>query len=440
MRLIRTSGNTALHALAIVGGLACLAAGGRVAVVGLTAALVAGGLIHGASQVRLRREKTDAEVRYRNLVEKLPLITYIDSPRHERRTAAYVSPQIESILGYPVSAWQSDPQAFPRHLHPDDRERVLDAQQAARDSGEPLDIEYRVIARDGHVVWLRDSYMTMRDATGEPWYTQGFAVDITARKLAEHDREELLRQTQLQNEQLRRLDRMKDEFIALVSHELRTPLTSIRGYLELLVEEVEHGGIAEPQSEWLGIIDRNSERLSSLVEDLLLAAQAEDGNLHLNPTTFDLGRMLDDCLRAAAAVAAGGGIELTHTIGEVAEIRGDPTRVAQVVDNLLSNALKFTPAGGRVEVRASRHGRFVRIEVADSGMGIAADEQPQLFTRFFRTERAQLDAIVGAGLGLSIAKAIVDAHDGSIGFRSEEGVGTTFVVELPVAGPIGEPG
>lgn len=381
-------------------------------------------------RLHARRERAEITIRYRHLIEQLPLITYIDSPRRKRLTAAYISPQIETILGYPIDEWKNDPDAFPKHLHPDDRERVLEAQEHARVSGEPLDLEYRMIARDGSVVWLHDMYTLVRDEDGAPWYSQGFAVDVTERKRAEQDRERLLWQTSLQNDQLRRLDRTKDEFIALVSHELRTPLTSIRGYLELLRDETDP--LPEPQRNWVEIIDRNSNRLMSLVEDLLLTARAEEGDLHLNTGDFDLSALLAECLSAAAPTAAGREIELTHDVAGAGTIDGDRRRIAQAFDNVLSNALKFTPTGGHVDVRAVRRDGVARIEVVDTGMGIPEGEQDAVFTRFFRTERAQNDAIVGAGLGLSIAKAIVEAHGGTIGFVSREGVGTTFAIELPV--------
>jgi PAS domain S-box-containing protein len=437
--LRRLSSARAVYVLVVATGFGLLAFGGAssVRLGGLITALVGGALILGAGAVRMRRIQEVAEVRYRHLVEELPLITYIDSPVRERRTAAYVSPQIEAIIGVPLDEWRHDPEAFPRHLHPQDRERVLEAQEQARMTGDPLDIEYRMITRAGDVVWLRDIYTTVHDEDGLPWYTQGFAIDITAQKIAEHDREQLLHQAQLQNDELRRLDRMKDEFIALVSHELRTPLTSIRGYLELLVEDV--GALPPAQRGWIDVIDRNSIRLQSLVEDLLLAAQVEEGSLRLNVASFDLAALLADCLGSAAQAAAARGIVLAHEVGGVGTVVGDGGRVAQVIDNVVSNALKFTPSGGRVGVRAVRNGRVVRIDIEDSGIGIPLSEQPQLFTRFFRGERAQADAIVGAGLGLSIAKAIVEAHDGSITFRSAEGSGTTFVIELPVEGPVGEP-
>jgi len=378
--------------------------------------------------------RKDAEARYRALVEQLPLITYMDSPAAAGTTSAYISPQVETLLGYPLDDWRADPDFFEKHLHPADRDRVMSEQRAARASGEPLQLEYRFIARDGSTVWLQDSFTIVRDEDGRPWYSQGFALDVTGRKAAEQDREMLLRQAQVQNEQLRRLDRTKDEFIALVSHELRTPLTSIRGYLELILEDLAHGGVtAEQRREFLQVIDRNSDRLQRLVEDLLLAAQVEVGTLHLVTATIDLGELVADCVEASAPAAAAREIALGCSIDDAPSVSGDLRRLGQVVDNLLSNALKFTPPGGVVHVRASRRDSTAVVEVSDTGMGIPDEEQESLFGRFYRTERAQHDAIPGVGLGLSITKSIVEAHGGTITFTSAAGAGTTFVVELPAS-------
>jgi PAS domain S-box-containing protein len=378
--------------------------------------------------------RKDAEARYRALVEQLPLITYMDSPAAAGTTSAYISPQVETLLGYPLDDWRADPDFFEKHLHPADRDRVMSEQRAARASGEPLQLEYRFIARDGSTVWLQDSFTIVHDEDGRPWYSQGFALDVTGRKAAEQDREMLLRQAQVQNEQLRRLDRMKDEFIALVSHELRTPLTSIRGYLELILEDLAHGGVtAEQQREFLQVIDRNSDRLQRLVEDLLLAAQVEVGTLHLVTATIDLGELVADCVEASAPAAAAREIALGCSIDDAPSVSGDLRRLGQVIDNLLSNALKFTPPGGVVHVRASRRDSTAVVEVSDTGMGIPDEEQESLFGRFYRTERAQHDAIPGVGLGLSITKSIVEAHGGTITFTSAAGAGTTFVVELPAS-------
>jgi PAS domain S-box-containing protein len=375
--------------------------------------------------------RKQAEARYRTLVEQLPLITYIDTPYSADEAATYVSPQIEEILGYGLEEWHANPSFFVEHLHPEDRERVREAQREARLNAEPLELEYRFIAADGRVVWLNDSYTVVRDETGKPSYTQGFAVDVTARKQAERDREALLTQTQEQNERLRKLDRMKDEFIALVSHELRTPLTSICGYLELLLQDDVMAEIPAAQLGWLEVIDRNAERLLRLVEDLLLTAQASAGNLALEQGELDVAAIIEQAVQASGPVAAARSIALTCSTESLPPANGDRLRIGQVIDNLVSNALKFTPAGGNVEVRAYPHGSAVRIEVADTGMGISEDEQGQLFERFFRTARAQEEAIPGVGLGLSISKAIVEAHTGRISVRSVEGVGTTFFVDLP---------
>jgi PAS domain S-box-containing protein len=378
--------------------------------------------------------RQEAEMRYRTLVEQLPLITYIDSPYSADEAAAFISPQVETLLGYTHEEWFSHPDFYVDHLHPHDRERVRSEQRAARETGTPLEIEYRFLAKDGSYVWLWDSYTVVADDSGTPWYTQGFALDVTGRKEAEQDREALLAQAQLQNERLLELDRVKDEFIALVSHELRTPLTSIRGYLELVVDDAAATGLPVEQQEWLQVIDRNAERLLSLVEDLLISAQAHSGTLTLAQDEVDVGTVVRQCAVACTPNATARMISLECATEPDLIANGDAIRIAQVVDNLVSNALKFTHPGGRVELIASRHDGVIRIEVADTGMGIPQAEQHRLFDRFFRTERAQASAIGGAGLGLSIAKAIVEAHRGQISFRSVEGHGTTFVVELPASG------
>jgi PAS domain S-box-containing protein len=376
-------------------------------------------------------ERKHAEVRYRTLAEQLPLITYVDTPYSSDEAAAYVSPQAEDILGYSLAEWEDDPHFFVEHLHPEDRDRVREAQRVARESGNALEVEYRFMAKDGRVVWLQDSYTVVRDETGRPWYTQGYALDITARKEAEADRETLLSQAQMQNERLRELDRMKDEFVALVSHELRTPLTSIRGYLELLLEDAER--FEQTHTDWLSVIDRNSERLLCLVEDLLLKAQVNAGKVALTVKEIDIAAIVEHSVETGAPVATARGIALVSSAGPVAPVAADPVRLGQVIDNLISNALKFTPAGGRVEVRSSERNGRARIEIADTGMGISTTEQERLFERFYRTAQAQTDAVPGVGLGLSIAKAIVEAHGGTLSCESVEGAGTTFAIELPLA-------
>jgi signal transduction histidine kinase len=237
----------------------------------------------------------------------------------------------------------------------------------------------------------------------------------------------------------REAESMKDEFFALVSHELRTPLTSIIGYLELLREDLGDGDGDDPalaqRAQFLAVVDRNARRLLRLVGDLLFVAQVEAGKLSLEEGEVDLEAVACESVEAAGPRAARGGVELVLEVEPVGVCRGDRDRLAQALDNLVSNAIKFTPDGGRVTVRLSRAGESAVLEVEDTGIGISDEDLRRLFERFFRTRRATSAAIPGVGLGLTIAQAIVHGHDGVISVDSEDGRGTTFRVELPLRAP-----
>jgi signal transduction histidine kinase len=232
-----------------------------------------------------------------------------------------------------------------------------------------------------------------------------------------------------QNERLRELDGLKDEFVSLVSHELRTPLTSIRGYVELLLDDAEAGS---SERRYLEIVDRNSERLLELVSDLLFLAQIEAGKLGIERRQVDLSKIVEECIETSSPVADARGIELVAKVERVPELQGDRARLAQVLDNLVSNGLKFTRSGGRVEVRLGAEDGAAVLEVKDTGFGIPAAEQVRLFERFFRSSNATESAIPGTGLGLTITKAIVERHGGRIEIESAENAGTTVRVRLPL--------
>lgn len=236
-----------------------------------------------------------------------------------------------------------------------------------------------------------------------------------------------------QNERLRELDRMKDDFVASVSHELRTPLTSIRGYLDL-VREGEAGELTGEAQHFLSVVDRNVDRLLRLVGDLLSVAQVDAGKISLEHGTVDLIDLAQEAIDAAGPAASYKKIELTLETAVMPKLEADRARLSQVLDNLVSNAVKFTPEGGHVEVRVFAEDRLALVEVSDDGMGISVEEQPRLFERFYRTEGAAAAAIQGTGLGLAIVKAIVESHGGGISVESEVGRGTTFRVALPIPG------
>jgi signal transduction histidine kinase len=255
------------------------------------------------------------------------------------------------------------------------------------------------------------------------------------RGLAAHARVEADRRALVeQNERLRELDRLKDDFVSTVSHELRTPLTSIRGYLEILRED-EVGNLTGEQRRFLEVVGRNADRLLRLVGDLLFVAQLDAGKLGLELTEVDLEAVATESVDAARPLAESKGITLALDGCQVSRVAGDRARIGQLMDNLVSNALKFTPEAGRVDVRIRVADRFVEIEVSDTGIGIPPEEQDHVFERFFRAQDAHVQAVQGTGLGLAIAKAVVEAHHGRISVESQEGEGTTFRVELPLREP-----
>jgi signal transduction histidine kinase len=227
----------------------------------------------------------------------------------------------------------------------------------------------------------------------------------------------------------RELDRMRDAFVATVSHELRTPLTSISGFLEMLQEE--EAGLGETGRQYLDVIRRSTDRLHALVEDLLLIAQIEAKRVELQLAPVDIAQLLTRAVEAVRPSADDKGVELELLTDHPPLVQGDSNRLTQVLDNLVSNAVKFTNDGGKVTLSVRADGDGVRLEVADTGIGVPAEEQGQVFSRFFRASTATRLAIPGTGLGLAISRALVEQHGGTIVFESAEGEGTQVVVTLP---------
>ena len=236
--------------------------------------------------------------------------------------------------------------------------------------------------------------------------------------------------------ELARVDQMKTEFVSTVSHELRTPLTSIKGYVDLVVDG-EAGEINETQRGFLSIVQSNTDRLVGLINDLLDISRIEAGGLQLNITTLPL----DPVIREVAA-SLRNQIEEKKLSLELAlpqeplQVRGDRARIIQVLTNLLSNAYKFTPEGGKISVSAKVTDSQVQVDVADTGTGISAQDQKRLFTKFYRVDSSTTREVGGSGLGLTIAKSIVEMHGGKIWVESKPGKGSTFNFTLPTVAPV----
>ena len=227
--------------------------------------------------------------------------------------------------------------------------------------------------------------------------------------------------------------RMKDEFVGMISHELRTPLSAIIGFLDLLQNDPAQP-LTTDQQEFVGIIERNAQRLLNLVGDLLFTAQVESGRFPLERRDADVVELVRNAVESAGPHAQREGIEIVAEVPTApVRLSIDAGRIGQALDNLLSNAIKFTGSGGRVTASVRMLDGAVELAVRDTGVGIPEDEQGMLFTRFFRASTATQNAVPGVGLGLTITRAIMLAHGGSMDVTSKEGVGTEFRMLLPAA-------
>jgi signal transduction histidine kinase len=277
--------------------------------------------------------------------------------------------------------------------------------------------------------WVSTTKMPLLDQTGQIIGTFGISRDVTAQVNAENMLARQASELSTQNERLLELDRLKDDFIAAVSHELRTPLTAIIGYIELLDEE---GADGPNIGRFAEVIGRNAEQLLRLVGDLLFLSRMRSGKLALELQGIDLAEIAAEAVAELRPDAQLKHIDVVLSAAPVPLFAADPGRIAQLMASLLSNAVKFTGPGGRVEVRTGMADGGAVLTVADTGMGIPAADLERIFERFYRTAAATRQMIPGTGLGLAIATAIADAHNGAIAVESAEGQGSTFTVRLPL--------
>jgi PAS domain S-box-containing protein len=319
-------------------------------------------------------------------------------------------------------------------VHPDERTAWQAVTQNAL-GGAAARIETRFLTRDRREIPVEGT-LGARFAEGTPVAVHGFFRDIKGRRQMEAQQQRLLdaervaRQAlELQNERLRELDTLKDEFLSLVSHELRTPLATMSGFLDLMLEDV---ASESPAARRLTIVDRNARRLRRLVDDLLLVAQIDADRLLLQFKLTDIARVVVEAVESAQPAAAAADVTLQSEISRRSlDAIVDEARIAQLLDNLISNAIKFTPAGGQITVSCRGHRGTFELAVADTGIGIDSLDQTRVFDRFFRAPEAREEAIAGCGLGLTIARAIAERHSGRISITSRPGVGSTFTVKLP---------
>ncbi len=414
----------------------------------------------GQAATRLRQ----MESRFHTLVEQIPAVTFmaaLDGGINE----LYVSPQIEALLGFSQREWLENPVLWYTQLHPDDRARWHEEFARTCVSGAHFRSEYRFLARDGRVVWVRGECQVVRDAAGRPQFLQGIAYDITEAKKAEEalrgmhavladlvrertselleanhtlqaevrERRRLEEALRQRAEQLAEEGRQKDHFLAILAHELRNPLAPIRNAIQIL-RQPGAGGAAEGWAREM--IDRQVRHLGRLIDDLLDVSRIRQGKVELRKERVDLAGVICNACESTRPLLNERRHRLTVTFPSgPLELHADPARLEQVLVNLLTNAAKYTDPEGRIALEVGREGDEVVLRVRDNGVGIPPEMLERIFDLF-----AQVDASLdrssqwGLGIGLTLVRRLVELHGGSVrAFSAGPGQGSEFVVRLPVA-------
>jgi PAS domain S-box-containing protein len=376
----------------------------------------------------------ESEGRFRNMADNAPVMIWVTEPDAGR---AYLNKSWYEFTGQtPETALGS---GWLDATHPDDRERAERTFLAANAEREAFRLEYRLRRKDGEYRWAIDAASPRFGQGGEFLGHIGSVIDITERKQMEGERERLLAEEQAAREIAEQATRAKDEFLAVVSHELRSPLNAILGWNNLL--DLKYGD--DPQiAKVTETIERSGRSQLQLIEDLLDTTRIIAGKLRLESLPVELADVISSALETVRPAAGNKGIAVTTSIDPKAgQITGDPDRLQQVVWNLVSNAIKFTPEGGRVWVELRRGDAGVQIVVSDTGHGIATDLLPYVFDRFKQGDSSSARRFGGLGLGLALAKHLVELHGGSVAVESPgEGLGATFTVNLPIRAVRGDSG
>jgi PAS domain S-box-containing protein len=379
-----------------------------------------------------RKPIGDAERRLGELLESAPdAILELD---HEGRIVL-LNRMAEQLFGYTRGELLGQavetlvPEAL-RGVHRRHRAQYLN-HPVTRPMGSALKLEAR--REDGSHFPVEISLSSVQ--SGDRFRVTAIVRDITDRREME-DRlraveASYIRELELRNRESEQANRLKTEFLGNMSHELRSPLHTVLGFAELLAEEKE-GALNDKQKRFIGHIQRDSLHLLDLINDLLDLSKIEAGRLELRHEVFHVDAVIDEALSSVRPRAATKSLNIETNISIVAPVFADRLRLKQILHNLLTNAIKFTPDGGGVQIYAVHSGPFAEISVSDTGIGIPADQQHAVFDKFYQVRAGIQGGIEGTGLGLAITRHLVEQHGGSISLTSEAGRGARFTFTIPL--------
>lgn len=335
----------------------------------------------------------------------------------------------ETLFALPSGSLQPDLRLL-RLVHPEDRARVEGLFAAALQAGS-YEAEYRVVTPDGRVLWVTERGRVLAESDGDRMV--GIARDVTADRQAAQERERLLKMEASARAEAERQSRLKDEFLATLSHELRTPMNAVLGWLSIL----DSGKPIREMHSALAVVRRNAQLQARLIDDLLDMNRLMSGNITIERAPVEVATLVQSTIQSLQMMAQDKGVELQGVIdSDRGQVQADAARLQQVLWNIVHNAIKFTGRGGRVDLRVQSDADAVVVVVADTGKGIAASFLPHIFERFRQEDAAPTREFFGLGLGLAIARQLIELHGGTIEASSAgEGRGATFVLRLPIAPP-----
>jgi PAS domain S-box-containing protein len=377
-----------------------------------------------SEQKRLESELRSEAVKFKSLAERIPAVVYIEGEGGSDDAPFYISPQYEELFGYTPAERQANPTLWRELLHPEDRDRAIEAAGRSYERG-GFSEDYRMVSRDGNVVWVHDETVLIRDEDGEPLFWQGVMYDITKQKRAEQELEQALDLERLAVERLREADDMKNTFLTAVSHDLRTPLSAILGSAITLENADELGISQEDRRQLVRSLARKSRRLTAMVNDLLDMDRLTRGLVQPRRELMDLGVILGRTVAESDVLEE----RTVHVQTEPIDAWIDESMAVRIVENLLVNAIKHTPPKSEIWVGARRVDNGVIVRVDDDGPGVAEDERDRLFEPFERGERSAPSP--GLGVGLSLVARFAEAHGGRAWVEDRQGGGASFRVLFP---------
>jgi PAS domain S-box-containing protein len=364
---------------------------------------------------RLLEQSTESEAKYRNLVEHLPAVVYLGEYGIQGEWL-YISPRLEHVLGYTPEEWLAHPAPMGTLTHPDDLPAVRAAEEDSLATGRPFRAEYRMRAKDGRWVWIVDEASPVRDPSGKPLFMQGFMYDITERKAAE--------------ERLIEIDQLKNTLLHTLSHDLKEPLTVILGAASTL-ERLDRDLSDDERDDLLRTLATRARGMNSLLTDLLDLDRLDRGIIEPRRFPVDLGKLVTE-LVAHTEVLEDRRVEVD---APRCVVNADGTKIERVVENLLSNAVRYTPAGSPIWLRVEPRDDGALLVVEDEGPGIGDDVKETIFEPFRRGPSSE--GIVGSGIGLSLVARFARLHGGRAWVEDRAGGGASFRVLIPGASPTG---